>query len=83
MDNNKLDKIEDKLDAVIQRINSIDVTLAAQHESLKDHIRRTELLEEEVKPIKAHVDGLKGVIRFFWFLGILAGIAESIRLKWF
>ena len=45
---NKVDKIDDKLD-------NIDTHLAIYNEQLKIHIKRTELLEEDVKPIKKHV----------------------------
>jgi len=81
-DDKKLDKIENKIDAIAHRINAIDVTLAAQHESLKDHIRRTELLEAQVEPIKEHVDGLKGVVHFLKILAVLAAIAESLHILW-
>lgn len=81
-DDKKLDRIENKLDAIALRVNNVDITLAAQHESLKDHIRRTEILEEEIKPIKAHVDGLKGIIKALKIISILAIIAEAVRLFW-
>lgn len=62
------------------RLSKIDVTLAAQHESLRDHIRRTELLEEQIKPVNEHVHELKGIIKFFKFIGVLAVIAEAARI---
>ena len=68
------------LSKIDDRLSKIDSTLAAQHESLRDHIRRTELLEEQVKPIHEHVHELKGVIKFFKFVGILAAIAEAARI---
>jgi hypothetical protein len=55
MDDKKLDRIETKIDKLDSRLDSVDVTLAKQHESLKDHIRRTELLEQEIKPVAKHV----------------------------
>ena len=81
-DDSKLDKIENKIDHISDKINSIDVTLAAQHVSLREHMRRTQILEEEVKPIKEHVDGLKGVVRFLKIAALVAGIAEAARLFW-
>lgn len=39
-------RIEDKVDQIQISINRIDITLAAQHESLKQHMKRTDLLEK-------------------------------------
>lgn len=55
MDDKRSTRIEDKLDRVAEDIGEIKVTLASQHISLSDHIRRTELLEEVVEPIKRHM----------------------------
>jgi hypothetical protein len=73
-----LKRFEFKLDKIDQRINNIDVTLAAQHESLKDHIRRTNILEDQIKPIQKHVAMVDGITKFIGLLGILAGIAEAV-----
>lgn len=48
-------RIEDRLERVEAILQRMDVTLAAQHVSLENHIRRTELLEESVRPIEKHV----------------------------
>ena len=75
-----LKRIEDKIDKIDDKIGSIDVTLAAQHVSLKDHIRRTQLLEEGFKPIQAHVSRVEGALKFIGALATLAAIAEAIIL---
>jgi hypothetical protein len=49
MSNEHLHRIENKVDHIAEKIEVINVTLAAQHESLVHHIRRTELLEEDLK----------------------------------
>ena len=53
---------DEKLDLIIQKISSIDVTLASQNEVLKDHTRRSlaneesvKLLSNELKPVLSHV----------------------------
>lgn len=68
------------LGKINDHLSKIDTTLAAQHENLKDHIRRTELLEEQIKPVNEHIHELKGVIKFFKFIGIMAAIAEAARI---
>ena len=45
-------RIEDKLDKVVETIGEIKVTLGAQHITLEEHMRRTELLENEIKPLQ-------------------------------
>lgn len=47
---------------------AIKTTLAAQHETLKDHIRRTELLERAISP---H--------RVLALCGAIAAIIESLH----
>jgi archaellum component FlaC len=74
MDDKRLERIESKLDATNSHLSSIDVTLASQHESLKYHIKRTELLEAELKPIKKHVDMVAGA---FKLIGLTAALGAA------
>ncbi len=73
-----LKRFEFKLDKIDQRINNVDVTLAAQHEVLKEHVRRTNLLEEQIKPIEKHVSMVNGAIKFIGLLGVIAAIIEAV-----
>lgn len=68
----RLERIEAKIDDLNDHLGSIDVTLGQQHISLKEHIRRTSILEDEFKPIKKHVNMVEGG---FKLLGILASVA--------
>lgn len=77
MNDERFSRLEDKLDIVIEKIGSVDKTLAAQHVSLVEHIRRTELLEQAVIPIQTHVVQVQGVAKFFGALAVLAGILEG------
>lgn len=61
-------------------LNSITTTLAEQHVTLKDHIRRTELLEEQMEPVKKHVNMVNGALKFIGLLGIAVSIAEAIHM---
>lgn len=74
----KLIRIENKIDNLSDKIASIDVTLAAQHESLKYHIKRTDLLEKELTPIKKHSVMFQGMLKLLVYVGIVAGIIEAI-----
>ncbi len=64
------------LERLYERINSIDKTLSAQHVTLKEHIRRTELLEVQLEPVKRHVAMVNGALKFIGLLGIISGIIE-------
>ena len=65
-----------KIDQVFDRLNNIDKTLSAQHVTLKEHIRRTELLEHELEPIKNKMAMATGVLKFIGLIGVLSGILE-------
>jgi len=48
-------RIYDKLDKMDQRLDNVDQTLVKNTVLLDEHIRRTNILEEDFKPIKKHV----------------------------
>jgi hypothetical protein len=79
------DRTFDKLERIDSRLNSIDKTLAEQHQQLKDHIRRTELAEEnldllrtELKPVKEHVVRVDGVLKALGVLAVVLGILKTL-----
>ena len=76
------ERVFKQLDRIEERLDRIDVTLARNTASLEEHMRRTALLEQEVKPIKAHVAMVNGVFKFLGaislILGIIAGAAKLL-----
>ena len=68
---NRFDRIEEKLDKLDSRLDSIDVTLGKQHVTIADHIKRTEILEKEVVPLKSHMNQIIGAGKF---IAIIAAI---------
>lgn len=71
-------RIETKLDKVADKIQTIEVVLSKQHVVLADHIRRTELLEEGMKPLQTHVAMVHGALKLIGILGIIAAIIEGV-----
>lgn len=69
-------RIFDKLDRIEARLAAIDVTLAKQHESLAEHMRRTAVLEEEMHPVVKHVEQVRGAGLLLGLLAMLATIAS-------
>jgi len=73
-----LTRIEKKLDRLDERLGSIDKTLVAQHVSLEEHIRRTEILESKVEPIEKHVAMINGALKLFGMLCMVGGLIAAI-----
>lgn len=71
-------RIENKIDKVVEHLGSIDSTLAAQHESLKIHIKRSDLLEAQVEPLKTHVAMVSGALKLIGILAMICGSIEGV-----
>jgi hypothetical protein len=63
MESSRLQRIEDKLDRVADRLSSIEQLQGRHEENLREHMRRTDLLETRdaefagvLAPIARHVD---------------------------
>ena len=74
----KLDRLELKIDDIGDHLGSIDITLKAQHISLKEHIRRTSLLEEAMHPIQRHINRVQGAVMFIMGVGAIWAVVEFI-----
>jgi hypothetical protein len=60
----------------------VEVRLQAIEKDLKYHIKRTDLLEENMKPVRNHVNGIHYIIKAVLLLGALAGAATKIMGVW-
>jgi uncharacterized coiled-coil protein SlyX len=74
----KLQRIEDKVDKIDDTLCTIAVTIAKQQTSLDEHIRRTNLLEEAVKPLQADNQKVHGALKLIGLVVAVAGGLESI-----
>tara|TARA_B100000029_G_scaffold52851_1_gene47958 strand:+ start:2341 stop:2592 length:252 start_codon:yes stop_codon:yes gene_type:complete len=70
-----LEKIDRKLEKIDERIDNIDKHLAVYNAQLRFHIKRTDLLESEVKPLKIHLHKVNGILTF---VGILATVVTIV-----
>lgn len=59
-----LQKIDQKLDKLDDRLDAVDKHLAVYNEQLEYHIKRTNLLEQDLAPIKKHVIQVQGITKF-------------------
>jgi hypothetical protein len=67
-------RVETKLDKLLDDVVEIKVTLAHNTASLDEHIRRTNILEKQVEPIKNHVTMFTGVIKAMGVASLILGV---------
>lgn len=79
-DDKRLERIEIKIDDINDHLGSINVILGQQHESLKFHIKRTNLLEAELKPIRRHIDMVNGALKLSGLLATILAIFQAARM---
>lgn len=78
---NRDDRIETKIDKISSDISEINVTLAEQHISLKEHIRRTNVLEEKLIPMEMKFQQFHGIIKLgAWLVTILSAAAALAEI---
>lgn len=77
MNNERLFEI---LDKISEDISELKIITAKQEENLKEHIRRTELAEEnlqllrqEMQPLKEHVVAINGVLKVIGVISVIIG----------
>ena len=59
MNDNKLQNIENKLDAVVEKLYEMNVILAKNTESLIIHEKRTDLAEKKIETLNERIDEIK------------------------
>jgi len=76
----KLDEIKKDISLIKSSIVKIDKTLAINTKSLEEHMRRTELLEKELKPVTRHVLYMQGAGKLIFMLSLLASIVAAFLM---
>lgn len=74
MDKKTGDKILDKIERIEAHLAEMNVTLAKQSVILAEHTKRSTELEEEFKPVRAHV------IRVNFIGTLVAGVGVVVSL---
>lgn len=82
MNNQQLNSL---LTQVFDKLHAIDKTLVKQEENLKIHIYRTELaekrleiIENDLSPVKKHVNMLEGGLKLLGIISLLIGIILGV-----
>ena len=78
-------KIIEKLDTQSTDISEIRVDVAKNTISLEEHIRRTDIADEniqiirsELKPLQKHVDAVNTILKLVGFLAVVSGAILGI-----
>lgn len=79
MDRQDLLRLEGKVDKISDQVGAINVTLAEQHVTLKEHIRRTEALEKIVAPVTPVVTIVKFVAEVVGVLAASGFLYEIVK----
>lgn len=75
---NRVDRIEDKVDLIDSRLDSIDKTLIINTQSLQQHMKRSDALENIVLPMKAKWDMVEGALKFIGIVATIGGLAAAL-----
>jgi len=71
----ELDKLDEKLEKIDERIDSIDKHLAVYNSQLRFHIKRTDMLERDIEPLKIHLNKTHGILTF---IGVIATVITVV-----
>ena len=70
--------MDQKLDKILEVQTAMLIVMERHENTLKEHVRRTELLEKDVAPLKAHVTVVAGLAKVVVFSGVLVSIAAGV-----
>jgi archaellum component FlaC len=85
----RIERIENKLNKIDHTLTKIEVTLAVNTKSLEEHMRRSDALEKmidrvetDLSPVKKHVSNLQFIGRALpWLVGLLIGLGTILKFK--
>ena len=71
--------MEAKIDKIIEDVSEIKITMAVNTGSLKEHMRRTIMLEKKVEPINQSYKVLGGVVTLCFIVAAIVEILTYFR----
>ena len=78
------ERLYEILDKIGEDVSELKITSAKQEENIKEHMRRTELAEEnlkmlrtEIEPLKQHVIAINGVLKIIGVISVVTGSAAG------
>lgn len=78
MDDNRLNRFEDKLDKILEKVSDAEVTLAAHAVMLESASTRIRLLDSNFQPVKDKVSMIQGAIKFIGIVATVIGVVAAV-----
>lgn len=78
MNSSRFDRLETKVDSVLEHVSAIRTEQAAVNERGIAQDRRMDSVESDLEPIKRHVSRMEGSARLLALLAIVFGIIEVV-----
>ncbi len=83
----EFEKLHEKLDKVVEKIGTIEISQAKTEVIMDEHIRRTALNEEnidilrqEFRPVKSHVQFINNISKFIAIIASILVFLESLGI---
>jgi hypothetical protein len=73
-----MSKTEEKLDKILDKVTDLEVISAKQEVNMREHMRRTALLETQIIPLQKHDNMMIGARKLLIIVGAVVGIAATI-----
>lgn len=85
-----LQLILDRLNSIDNRLNKIEDTSARHDENLKEHMKRSDLLEKnlaliesdlenKIEPIQKHINYVEGFFKLIGVIAVIVGIYSALK----
>ncbi len=74
-----MDRIEEKLDKIVEHMSEMSVTLGKQSVILEEHVKRTNILEAKLAPVEKHIARVEGAMKLVGLLGVGTALVQGIR----
>lgn len=71
--------LSDKMDMLDDRLDGVETVLKLQEQNLSAHMRRTELLEQQVSPLNKFMYAAYGIIAFLVFVASITGVVQLLK----
>lgn len=73
-------RLHDKLDKIEYTLSDQAVTLGRLTLSVEEHVKRSNMHEDEIKGLQKHASMVEGAGKLITLLGLLAAIIEAIHI---
>ena len=73
-----MERLEQKLDAIVSSVASIDKNLAIHTQAFSDHVKSDEAIHGRIAPLETHVDRVTGAFKLLGLACLIGGTVAGI-----